>query len=88
MFGGSSHAGAAALQLIRLPAFQAQERRTSPERSDAMTGKLPADQGRAPHLYDEQLQRQQQEKMLMRGRDERPDLLQPATAGQARNSTR
>ncbi|HEX8262589.1 MAG TPA: hypothetical protein VF547_06925 [Allosphingosinicella sp.] len=41
-----------------------------------MTGNLPADQGRAPHLYDEQLQRQQQEKMLMRGRREgRPDLL-------------
>jgi hypothetical protein len=43
-----------------------------------MTGKLPADQGRAPHLYDEQLQRQQQEKMLLQGRREtRPDLLQP-----------
>jgi hypothetical protein len=41
-----------------------------------MTGKLPADQGRAPQLYDEQLQRQQQEKMLLRGRDGRPDLLQ------------
>ncbi|HLL31917.1 MAG TPA: hypothetical protein VK403_13065 [Allosphingosinicella sp.] len=41
-----------------------------------MTDKLPADQGRAPCLYDEQLQRQQQEKMLMRrGREERPDLL-------------
>ena len=45
-------------------------------RSASMTGKLPADQGRAPQLYDEQLQRQQQEKMLMRhGREERPDLL-------------
>jgi hypothetical protein len=43
-----------------------------------MTGKLPADQGRAPHLYDEQLQRQQQEKMLMRGKEARADLLQPA----------
>ena len=45
-----------------------------------MTGNLPAAQGRAPHLYDEQLQRQQQEKMLMRlsGGDERPDLLAPA----------
>ena len=45
-----------------------------------MTGNLPADQGRAPHLYDEQLQRQQQEKMLMRlsGGGERPDLLVPA----------
>ena len=40
-----------------------------------MTGKLPADQGRAPQLYDEQLQRQQQEKMLMQARDQRPDLL-------------
>ena len=43
-----------------------------------MTGNLPADQGRAPQLYDEQLQRQQQEKMLMRAvREERPDLLEP-----------
>jgi hypothetical protein len=46
-----------------------------------MTGKLPADQGRAPHLYDEQLQRQQQEKMLMRARDGRPDLLNLPNAG-------
>lgn len=44
-----------------------------------MTGNLPADQGRAPHLYDEQLQRQQQEKMLLRpGREQRPDLLTEA----------
>jgi hypothetical protein len=44
-----------------------------------MTGNPPADQGRAPHLYDEQLQRQQQEKMLLRGaRDGRPDLLAEA----------
>ncbi|HYD38102.1 MAG TPA: hypothetical protein VEA60_10840 [Allosphingosinicella sp.] len=43
-----------------------------------MTGNLPADQGRAPQLYDEQLQRQQQEKMLLRqGREGRPDLLNP-----------
>ena len=42
-----------------------------------MTGKLPADQGRAPQLYDEQLQRQQQEKMLMRGREARVDLFNP-----------
>ena len=43
-----------------------------------MTGNLPADQGRAPHLYDEQLQRQQQEKMLLRGvREGRADLLAP-----------
>jgi hypothetical protein len=41
-----------------------------------VTDKLPPDQGRAPHLYDEQLQRQQQEKLLLRGRDGRPDLLQ------------
>jgi len=40
-----------------------------------MTGNLPADQGRAPQLYDEQLQRQQQEKMLMKGREARVDLL-------------
>ena len=43
-----------------------------------MTGNLPADQGRAPCLYDEQLQRQQQEKMLMRGKEGRVDLLQAA----------
>jgi hypothetical protein len=43
-----------------------------------MTDKLPADQGRAPCLYDEQLQRLQQEKMLLQGRREgRPDLLAP-----------
>ncbi len=42
-----------------------------------MTDKLPADQGRAPCLYDEQLQRLQQEKMLMRGREARSDLLNP-----------
>ena len=42
-----------------------------------MTGNLPADQGRAPQLYDEQLQRQQQEKMLQRRALEgRPDLLE------------
>ena len=40
-----------------------------------MTGNLPADQGRAPQLYDEQLQRQQQEKILMKGREARADLL-------------
>jgi hypothetical protein len=40
-----------------------------------MTGNLPADQGRAPQLYDEQLQRQQQEKILMKGREARSDLL-------------
>jgi hypothetical protein len=40
-----------------------------------MTGNLPPDQGRAQHLYDEQLQRQQQEKLLGRSREgggERP----------------
>lgn len=42
-----------------------------------MTGNIPADQGRAPQLYDEQLQRQQQEKMLLRGKEARADLLQP-----------
>ena len=45
-----------------------------------MTDKLPPDQGRAPYLYDEQLQRQQQEKILMQGREGRADLLQPAGA--------
>lgn len=57
---------------------------TCPEQAQAagrfadMTGNLPADQGRAPQLYDEQLQRQQQEKLLLRGRrEQRPDLLQP-----------
>ncbi|HYE28366.1 MAG TPA: hypothetical protein VEA61_09055 [Allosphingosinicella sp.] len=40
-----------------------------------MTSILPPDQGRARGLYDEQLQRQQQEKMLLRGsRENRPDL--------------
>ncbi len=44
-----------------------------------MTGNLPADQGRAPCLYDEQLQRLQQEKMLFaRGREARTDLLDPS----------
>ncbi|HYW14835.1 MAG TPA: hypothetical protein VE891_01595 [Allosphingosinicella sp.] len=42
-----------------------------------MTDKLPQDQGRAPCLYDEQLQRQQQEKILMQGREKRTDLLNP-----------
>jgi hypothetical protein len=40
-----------------------------------VTSKLPPDQGRAPCLYDEQLQRQQQEKILMGAREGRPDLL-------------
>jgi hypothetical protein len=56
--------------------FGAQERRACPERFDPMTGNLPADQGRAPCLYDEQLQRLQQEKMLMQAREKRTDLLQ------------
>ena len=37
-----------------------------------MTGNLPPDQGRAPCLYDEQLQRQQQEKLLARGTRREP----------------
>ncbi|HEX6376321.1 MAG TPA: hypothetical protein VFZ91_11445 [Allosphingosinicella sp.] len=50
-----------------------------------MTDKLPPDQGRAPYLYDEQLQRQQQEKLFLRtARDERPDLLAPAAKPGAR----
>jgi hypothetical protein len=32
----------------------------------AMLGNLPPDQGRAQGLYDEQLQRQQQEKLVVR----------------------
>jgi hypothetical protein len=36
-----------------------------------------SDQGRARYLYDEQLQRQQQEKMLLSGREGRADLLDP-----------
>lgn len=40
-----------------------------------MTGNLPPDQGRAPCLYDEQLQRQQQEKLLARA------VLREASAG-------
>jgi hypothetical protein len=43
-----------------------------------VTHNLPPDQGRAPQLYDEQLQRLQQEKMLLRrARDGRPDLMEP-----------
>ena len=71
MFGGSSRQGAAALQLVRGP----RNGREGPGVHARMTGKLPADQGRAPQLYDEQLQRQQQEKMLMQGREARADLL-------------
>ncbi len=37
-----------------------------------VTGNLPPDQGRAPCLYDEQLQRQQQEKLLARGAGREP----------------
>jgi hypothetical protein len=40
---------------------------------------LPPDQGRASSLYDEQLQRQQQEKMLLSRVEQRLDLLAPAT---------
>ena len=75
MFGGSSRKARRPFNLSG-----AQERRAPPERSDAMTGNLPADQGRAPQLYDEQLQRQQQEKRLMQGREARVDLLQPTGA--------
>ena len=69
MFGGSS-------RQARRPFNLSGERPPSPGRFADMTGNLPADQGRAPQLYDEQLQRQQQEKLLLRGRDARPDLLQ------------
>ena len=44
----------------------------------AMIGRLPPDQGRAPCLYDEQLQRQQQEKLLLSRVEQRLDLLAPA----------
>ena len=40
---------------------------------------LPPDQGRASYLYDEQLQRQQQEKLLLSRVEQRLDLLAPAT---------
>ena len=60
------------------PGGEAQERRAWPERLSGMTGKLPADQGRAPCLYDEQHQRLEQEKMLMRGKEARGDLLEPS----------
>jgi hypothetical protein len=39
---------------------------------------LPPDQGRASSLYDEQLQREQQEKMLLSRVEQRLDLLAPA----------
>jgi hypothetical protein len=38
---------------------------------------LPPDQGRSPQLYDEQLQREQQEKMLLSRVEQRLDLLAP-----------
>lgn len=40
---------------------------------------LPPDQGRASYLYDEQLQREQQEKLLLSRVEQRLDLLAPAT---------
>jgi hypothetical protein len=73
MFGGSS-------RQARRPFNLSGGTRARPARFADMTGNIPADQGRAPHLYDEQLQRQQQEKMLMRGREARADLLQPRSA--------
>jgi hypothetical protein len=74
MFGGSSREARRPFNL----SGGRWERRGGPGRFPPMTGNLPADQGRAPHLYDEQLQRQQQEKMLLRRtREERPDLLNP-----------
>jgi hypothetical protein len=72
MFGGSSRLARRPFNLSGM-----EERRCRPERSDAMTGNLPLDQGRAPCLYDEQLQRLQQEKMLIRGKEGRADLLNP-----------
>jgi len=72
MFGGSSRRARRPFNLF------GEERAPPDARFAVMTGNLPADQGRAPQLYDEQLQRQQQEKMLLRqGREGRPDLLNP-----------
>jgi len=65
--------GAAALHLVSGAGTA-----TAAERFTEVTDKLPPDQGRAPHLYDEQLQRQQQEKILMRAREGRTDLLEAA----------
>lgn len=46
-----------------------------------MIGKMPSDQGRARGLYDEQLQRKQQEKALHRAEGKtRPILFEPARA--------
>jgi hypothetical protein len=75
MFGGSSRQARRPFNLSG--AFNLSgERLRGHARFADMTGNLPADQGRAPQLYDEQLQRQQQEKMLLRqGREGRPDLL-------------
>jgi hypothetical protein len=70
MFGGSS-------RQARRPFNSSWGKRgtaAGAERFNGVTGKLPPDQGRAPCLYDEQLQRQQQEKILQ-GREARPDLL-------------
>jgi hypothetical protein len=61
MFGGSS-------RQARRPFNLSWERVRRAARFADMTGNLPADQGRAPQLYDEQLQRQQQEKLLIRGK--------------------
>ena len=72
MFGGSS-------RQARRPfnSLGREERRRGRRVLAGVTDKLPPDQGRAPQLYDEQLQRQQQEKVLMGAREPRADLLQP-----------
>ena len=73
MFGGSS-------RQARRPfnSFSGRERWRGLSVFTAVTEKLPPDQGRAPCLYDEQLQRQQQEKRLMAAREGRADLLEAA----------
>jgi hypothetical protein len=48
-----------------------------------MIGKMTSDQGRARGLYDEQLQRKQQEKKLIRGWKARAD--EPALFGRDRS---
>jgi hypothetical protein len=54
------------------------ERRAASVRFGCVIGKLPPDQGRARGLYDEQLQRVQQEKLLIRGADAGDDPPRPA----------
>lgn len=59
------------------------ERGARSVRSAPVIGKLPPDQGRARGLYDEQLQRVQQEKLLIRGGGDDQDPPKPAFFGRA-----